>query len=178
MNDNLEYDAQPWYRQFWLWVVLAPLITVVCVSTVMVSIAFRHADDVVTDNYYKHGRMINQSMAQDRRALELNLAANLRFDRATGEVFLQIPVQAAVPEKLLLLLDHPFEADLDQQIILQQASPGHYRGELDSVPEFAWYLMLMPELNKAERKSAEWILSGHINFSVGESAELSPRDLL
>lgn len=178
MNENQEYDAQPWYRQFWLWVVLAPLITVVCVSAVTVSIAFRHADDVVIDNYYKQGRMINQTMEQDRRALALGLSANLRFDRATGEIFLEIPAQDAVPEQLLLTLDHPFEENLDQQIILQQVSPGQYRGELESVPEYAWYLSLMPELNRAERKSAEWILSGKINFSVSESTELSPRELL
>lgn len=172
-----ETDKRPWYRQFWLWVVMTPLIVSVCVTSVMMSIAFRHADDVVIDNYYKHGRMINQTMEQDRRALALNLTAKIRFDRATGEVFMQIPAQEAVPDKLLLLLGHPFEADLDQQIILQQIAAGRYRGDLDSVPEYAWYLTLMPELDKAQRKTAEWILSGEINFSQGESAELRPRDL-
>lgn len=170
-----EQDAKPFYRQFWFWFVFTPLIVVVCVSMVTVTIAFRHADDVVIDNYYKEGRMINQTMEQDRRAQELNLQAQLRFDRTTGEVFLQVPQHAAVPAKLLLLLDHPFEADLDQQVVLQQTSTGHYRGELESSPSNNWYLSLLPVLEKNQRKAAEWLLSGEINFAASDEALLKPR---
>ena len=119
--------------------------------------------------------MINQTMEQDRRALELNLTAQLRFDRTTGEVFLQIPQQASVPAQLLLLLDHPFEADLDQQVVLQQTSSGHYRGELETNPRNNWYVSLLPVLDKSQRKSAEWLLSGEINFAASDEALLQPR---
>ena len=57
-----EQDVKPFYRKFWFWFVFTPLIVVVCVSLTMVTVAFRHADDVVIDNYYKEGRMINQTM--------------------------------------------------------------------------------------------------------------------
>lgn len=170
-----EQDNRPWYRQFWLWVVLAPLIAVVCAMSVMVTMAFRNADDVVIDNYYKQGRMINQTMEQDRRALALNLSAHLRFDRTTGEVFMQIPGQEKLPEQLLLLLGHPFDADLDQQLIMQKLSANNYRGELTSNPSYAWYLTLMPELDPANRKDAEWILSGEIDFETAEETDLRPR---
>ena len=168
-----EQDTQPFYRQFWFWFVFTPLIVVVCVSLTMVTVAFRHADDVVIDNYYKEGRMINQTMEQDRRALELNLTAQLRFDRTTGEVFLQIPQQASVPAQLLLLLDHPFEADLDQQVVLQQTSSGHYRGSLEFNPRNNWYLSLLPVLDKHQRKVAEWLLSGDVRMGIAvEGAKL------
>jgi uncharacterized protein len=170
-----EQDVKPFYRQFWFWFVFTPLIVVVCVSLTMVTVAFRHADDVVIDNYYKEGRMINQTMEQDRRALELDLTAQLRFDRTTGEVFVQIPSRDAVPAQLLLLLDHPFEADLDQQVVLQQTSSGHYRGELETNPRNNWYVSLLPVLDKSQRKSAEWLLSGEINFAVSDEARLQPR---
>jgi hypothetical protein len=172
---KIEKDVQPWYRQFWFWFVFTPLIVVVCVSSVMVTIAFRHADDVVIDNYYKQGRMINQTMEQDRKALELNLTAHLRFDRTTGEVFVQMPAQENLPQQLLLLLDHPFEADLDQQIILQQISVGSYRGELQSNPQHNWYLSLLPELDKSKRKEADWLLSGEMSFAAGDETTLKPR---
>lgn len=175
---NVKTDVRPWYRQFWLWVVLAPLITVVCVSAVMVSIAFYYADDVVIDNYYKQGRMINQSLEQDRRALALGLRAQLQFDRLIGEVVVTVntqTAQAALPEKLLLSLEHRFEADLDQQIVVQQLSPGRFRGELLVKPEYQWYLSLSPVLNKSLRREAEWILSGEINFAQAEDTELTPR---
>lgn len=170
-----EQDTKPFYRQFWFWFVFTPLILVVCVSMVTVTIAFRHADDVVIDNYYKEGRMINQSKEQDRRAQELNLSAQLRFDTTTGEVFLQIPQHDTVPAQLLLTLDHPFEADLDQQLVLRQTSAGHYRGELERSLSHNWYVSLLPVLDRNQRKTADWLLSGEINFSVSNETLLQPR---
>lgn len=168
-------EQKPWYQHPWLWIVLAPLITVVCVSMVTVTIAYRNADDVVIDNYYKQGRMINQSLEQDRRALDLNLKANLRFDRVTGEVFLQLPTRHELPKQLLLLVDHPFKASLDQQIILQEVAAGQYRGELEKNLAYSWYLSLMPELDKNKRKEAEWLLSGEIDFERGSDTVMKPR---
>lgn len=170
-------EAKVWYREWGIWLVLAPLITVVCVSAISVSIAFRHADDVVIDNYYKQGRMINQVMEQDRRAAELNLHGELRFDRTTGEVFLRFVSGENLPAALLLLLEHPFEADRDQTLLLRESAPGMYRGELERSLEFAWYLTLMPELDKSQRRAAEWILSGSINFANTEQTRLEPREL-
>jgi hypothetical protein len=172
---TVKEDTKPWYRQVWLWLVLAPLITVVCVSAVLVTVAFRYSDDVVIDNYYKQGRMINQTLEQDRQAQAYGLAAHLRFDQTTGEVLVSLPAHEAVPEQLLLLLDHPFEADLDQKIVLQQLAAGRYRGDLDGELRFSWYLVLMPELDHNKRKEAQWILSGTIDFSQGDETDLKPR---
>jgi hypothetical protein len=157
-------DKKPWYRQVWFWFVMTPLIVVVCVSAVLVTIA-----------YYKQGRMINQTLEQDRMALAYGLSAHLRFDQVTGEVLATLPAHEAVPEKLLLLLDHPFEADLDQQIVLHQLAAGRYRGDLEGALDFSWYLVLTPELDKLRRTEAEWILSGRIDFSRSDETELKPR---
>lgn len=177
---KIHKDALPWYRQFWFWFLFAPLFVVVCVSLMLVTVAFRHADDVVVDNYYKQGRMINQTLEQDRRALALGLTAQLKFDRETGEVFVQM-VQASVaeqndlPEQLLLRLDHPFEADRDQRVLLKQVSAGHYRGELSARPSHNWYLSLLPESEADKYADAEWLLSGDINFELTEETLLQPR---
>lgn len=173
-------DALPWYRQFWFWFLFAPLFVVVCVSLTLVTVAFRHADDVVVDNYYKEGRMINQTLEQDRRALALGLSAQLKFDRETGEVFVQVEQTNAseqndLSEQLLLRLDHPFEADRDQRILLKQVSAGHYRGELSARPTHNWYLSLLPEADADKRADAEWLLSGNINFELTEEALLQSR---
>jgi hypothetical protein len=176
MNQT-QTESKVWYREWGIWLLLAPLILVVILSAIAISIAYRHADDVVMDNYYKQGRMINQVLEQDRRAAELNLHADLRFDRTTGEVFLRFVSGEQLPKQLLLLLDHPFEADLDQTVLLNESAPGVYRGELERVPEFAWYLTLMPELEKSQRRTAEWILSGSINFANTEQTRLEPREL-
>lgn len=78
----------PWYRQFWFWFVFGPLIIIVFVCAFLVSTALRNADDVIIDNYYKEGRMINQTLEQDKQAKLLGLSAELRFDLETGDVLL------------------------------------------------------------------------------------------
>lgn|SRR5690554_3533684 len=173
-------DVAPWYRQVWFWFLFAPLFVVVCVSLMLVTVAFRHADDVVVDSYYKQGRMINQTLEQDRRALELGLTADLRFDRETGEVFVQVAHTSAaeqinLPDQLLLRLDHPFEADRDQRVLLKQVSAESYRGELNARPAHNWYLSLLPEIAAEKYADADWLLSGNINFEVTEETRLQSR---
>jgi len=169
-----ETVIKPWYKQFWFWYLMAPLFVVVGVTSTLITVAYKNADDVVIDNYYKEGRMINQVMVQHRRAAELSLLAHLNFDRVTGEVLLNVEGKAELPESLLLLLDHPFEADLDQIVVLHKVSENGYRGELDKPIDHIWYLSLMSEMDKSKRKEAEWILSGRISFTEGESTVLEP----
>ena len=71
LNDK---DDGPWYKQFWAWFILTPLIVVVLVWIPFLTIVVKNADDTVIDNYYKEGRMINQRADQDRRAQTLGLA--------------------------------------------------------------------------------------------------------
>ena len=99
-------DSQPWYRQFWFWFLMTPLIAVVFVVAVLLTVAFYNADDVVLDNYYREGRGVNQVFEQDIRAQQLALSATLNFDRMSGEVLVDISANEALPEQLLLLMDH------------------------------------------------------------------------
>lgn len=165
---------KPWYRQFWFWYLMTPLFVVVIVVSILISVAYKNADDVVIDNYYKEGRMINQVMVQHRRAAELNLTGALAFDRATGDVTLDMPAGAELPDTLLLLLDHPFEADLDQTVILNRLADQRYAGQLDKTIDHMWYLTLIPELDKNQRKNADWVLSGQIRFTEGDFIVLQP----
>jgi len=175
-NDEM---IKPWYRQFWFWFVFGPLIFIIIMCGFTVSIALSGSDDVIIDNYYNEGRMINQAFDQDKQAKALGLSANLRFDRATGEVLLtfeSMPVDIdQVPDKLLLFMGHPVKAAKDQEIILTSVGDGHYRGELPSEPRYSWYLTLYPVTDLEQRDTAPWTLSGDINFSRSEATHLNPR---
>ncbi|MFA0811056.1 FixH family protein [Microbulbifer epialgicus] len=169
-----EPTSKPWYREFWAWMVLAPLIAVVIVSSITVSLAVRHADDKVTDNYYKDGRMYHFSAEQDQRAQALQLAAMVQFQRGEDQtVVVELNGNTDYPEKLLLTLSHPVEEDLDQHIVLSQLSVGRYSGSVTTELNSRWYLRLMPELDPEQHKSAEWRLKGEINFELGEAAPLN-----
>mgnify|MGYP001619987624 FL=1 len=68
MIDQTAEKILPWYRQFWFWFVFGPLLFIIVLCGIFVFIAFKNSDDVVTDNYYKVGRMINQTLSQDEKA--------------------------------------------------------------------------------------------------------------
>lgn len=178
-DDVTDESLKPWYRQFWFWFVFSPLIYIVIMCSITVTIALKGADDVIIDNYYKEGRMINQALEQDKHAQTLGLSGSLGFDRTTGEVLLTIvnpPADAGImPEQLLLMMGHPVKAAKDQLITLRAIAPGHYRGELLSEPDYSWYLTLYPIKDIAERNDAPWTLSGEIDFRNSEKALLAPR---
>jgi hypothetical protein len=178
-NDLNEGVAKPWYREFWFWFVFSPLIYIIIMCSITVTIALKGADDVIIDNYYKEGRMINQALEQDKRAQELGLSGDVSFDRTTGEVSLAIanaPVDTALmPEQLLLMMGHPVKAAKDQLITLTAIAPGMYRGELVTEPDYSWYLTLYPINDLELRKEAPWTLSGEINFRAAETTSLAPR---
>ncbi|WP_238582506.1 FixH family protein [Cellvibrio sp. OA-2007] len=179
MSETDDESVKPWYRQFWFWFVFSPLIYIIIMCSVTVTIALKGADDVIIDNYYKEGRMINQALEQDKRAQALGLSGNLSFDRTSGEVSLTIanpPAETALmPEKLLLLMGHPVKAAKDQLITLIAIAPGKYRGELLVEPDYSWYLTLYPIDDLALRKDAPWTLSGEIDFRAAENTLLAPR---
>ena len=169
-----EESSKPWYREGWAWVVLFPLILTLIVSAVMVSMAVRHADDTVSDTYYKDSRMYHYTEEQDLRAHELGLAGILQFQRANGTVTLDLNGKLDYPQRLLLTLSHPVEADMDRHILLELAGGGHYTGTVPAELEHRWYLRLMPELNPQQHLDAEWRLKGEINFDLGDAAPLNP----
>ncbi|GAA5526149.1 hypothetical protein Maes01_02744 [Microbulbifer aestuariivivens] len=171
MND---LPPKPWYRETWLWFVLAPLILVMLVSLTMVSIAVRHADDTVSDTYYKDSRMYHYTADQDERAQALQLAALVQFTPQDNTVSLDLTGIVDYPQQLLLSLSHPVEEDLDHHIPLSQVSSGRYRGTYEGELHYRWYLRLMPQLDPKQHLDSDWRLKGEINFELGHAAPLNP----
>ena len=175
MTNQTSENILPWYRQFWFWFVFGPLIFIIAMCVVTVSIAFNNSDDVVTDNYYKVGRMINQTLAQDEKAAALGLVAQVKFDLLTGEVSLALTGHDTFPKQMLLFLDNPAKANKDQSILLTEISAGNYRGELREPIEYSWYLSLIPESDASKRKQADWLLTGEINLAKTVATTLQSR---
>lgn len=169
-------DGGPAYRQPWFWFVMSPLIVVICVTLTFVGISVFYADDRVVDNYYKQGRTINQSFAQEARARELGVLAEVRFDQTTGEVMVELSKDGPMPNELHLRVGHPVNAEQDQHIVLQSLREGYYRGDLTTVLSHRRYLTLLPEYEGENMRSAEWLLRGDIQFELGQQTQLKPTD--
>lgn len=181
MTNSETLEVKPWYQQPWAWFILSPLIVVVIWSSILLTVAFKKADDVVKDNYYKEGRMINQRLEEDKAAKTLGIKGTLTFDLEVGEIVLNISAvdMSVLPKHLALSLDHPVEADYDISISLIEISPGYYTGELERKISNRWYFRLAPlpgeEGKDSSPKSAvspeesknNWRLIGEINLASG-----------
>lgn len=186
------FVPRPWYREFWAWFILAPLIVVVIVSSFTISLAVIGADDRVVDNYYKEGRMINMRLDEDLAAARLQLTADIAFDQSIAELTVtlrtgkegsveELGVEKIFPDLLTLEFSHPSDQALDHQVQLKHIAQGQYQVELDRVLSYRWYLRLHPiSQNVAasvDRSSVEdnkrWRLRGEIDFAQTSSARLA-----
>lgn len=179
LNDK---DEGPWYKQFWAWFILSPLIIIMIVWIPFLTIVVKNADDTVIDNYYKEGRMINQRVDQDRQANALGLAGELFLDLDVGDILLTISSTDSdyqLPTEILLHLDHPVEADNDLTVNLRQTTPGRYQAELERRIENRWYIRLLPPVENAEEVGSShpdkvenlagevWRITGDMDLTQG-----------
>ncbi len=159
-----EHDEGPWYKQFWAWFVFTPLIVVVIACSITVTIAFKTKEDVVVDDYYKVGKMINQSFVPEQRARELGIVADLIFDSETGEVIAE--VEGTEDESLVLSFSHPVNADLDQYVTLKHITGTRYRADASLPENGRWYLRLS-EISDAGEEV--WRLQGEAQMQYPQS---------
>jgi len=157
-------DSQPWYRQFWPWVLIGLPMSAVIAGIITVIIAASGRDSLVVGDYYKQGKAINLQREAGQRAAALGLDALLRFDGA-GRGLQLLVTGEQMPDTLRLQLLHPTHADRDRDLQLRRGDGG-YRAEL-AVPlqKARWYLRLEPT-------DASWRLSGELNYPHSRSVRL------
>lgn len=143
MSNSIVNEAnRPWYKQPWLWFVLSVPITSVILSSIMVTVAVLGKDSLVSDNYYKDGMGINQTLEQDQLANSLGLTPTISING--NEVQLQLisitPIeqQAFITMKLL----HPTVSAKDIIIKLLPSGNNLYLGEVPAELTGRWYLDL------------------------------------
>jgi hypothetical protein len=161
--------AKPWYKEFWAWFILAPLVSTVILSSIMLITAIKYGDDEIVDDYYKKGRMINQSQERMQLATQLGLDASVDFDLELGDVTLQLNAREKLPHpaQLTLFLDHAFNEQNDVILVMKEFAPGRYRADLSRRPQNRWYLRLEPNMDLIGEglDYPGWRLSGEIDFA-------------
>lgn len=111
-------DTKPWYRQRWLWFVLSIPICSVILSSIMVFVAVKGKDSLVSDNYYKDGMEINQTIEQDIRARELGLRPSITLTE-DGLALLRFQPDKLAPQPFVLLkIIHPTLSEKDISVKL------------------------------------------------------------
>lgn len=142
--------AKPWHREPWPWLLMLGPLSVIVAGVITTVIAFRGADGLVAEDYYKQGLAINRVLARERRAAALAVTARLPVLSAGEPVRLSVTAAAPLPAVLSLRLVHPSRAGQDQTLLLRQTGEGHYQGG-QPLPPGRWLLAL---------ETPDWRISG------------------
>lgn len=155
MNGMTPAAGAPWYRHRWPWLLMAGPLVVVVASFITLWLAIRTDDGLVTENYYRQGLAINQTLKLSERAREMGLEAGLTMELD------QIIVRLAAadrgfepPAALRVTISHPTRAGLDQvQTLTRQGD--HYAGQFRLPAEGHWTVRL-------EDTAKTWLMLGNI----------------
>ena len=91
---------RPWYKEFWLWFVLAPPMASIALGLSLVAVAFTQGDTVVVDNYAQAGRALHKDNHREHAAREIGLDGTLVLDRREGQVTVRLDDLPTMPERL------------------------------------------------------------------------------
>ncbi|MDR1999930.1 MAG: FixH family protein [Zoogloeaceae bacterium] len=160
MNDTtatIELPRKPWYKEPWPWILMAGPFIVVIAACVTAWIAFTTSDPLVTDDYYKKGLAVGQTLAQSRLAAELGIEARLRLTEERIEVGISSAGDGRTPPpaSLKLTLSHPTRAGLDQTIDLPAIEGQRYAGSLRLPTSGHWIVLI-------EDGAQTWRLFGNV----------------
>lgn len=145
MNTHDQAPA-PWFKQPWLWFILAPLFAVFIYASIFIYVAITTSDGIVKEDHYKVARGMNIDTSRLDNAQALQITADLRLDMLTGDVNLRLAGQLeSYPEQLSLNIIHPTHQKYDQILTLRSVDgKGLYASSLQGTITSKRYLSLSP----------------------------------
>lgn len=157
-------DQKPWYRHPWPWILMSGPFIVVIAALYSFRLAQTHITDLVTDDYYKEGKYINQQINRDVEAQKRQIVAQLAVnaDHNAADIQMSGDFDPRVAMKLLIM--HPTQKSQDQEVVLQNQGNDEngkpiYRAVFQDLAEVNhWYLRL-EDAEGLWRVEGEWLPS-------------------
>ena len=169
-------NVRIWYKEPWPWFIITILVVSFGWGLFQLSVAFNHADDVVIDDYYIEGKMVNLSLRRDEQAKLKQISAELTFDNETGELLVDLSGKLTKwPKQLKLSFLSATIKDNDMVIVLNKIPAGHYSGFIDHSLSGSYYVQLEPVVTL--RNPAVEVPSEHIGQEM-ESWRLNSKFFL
>jgi hypothetical protein len=167
MQSDARDGTVPWYREPWVWLVIALPAAAVIGGLVTLVLAASGSDELVRDDFRKEGLAIYLDPERDEAARRVGAHARLDLDAQPGSLRASVTLEAsALPREMVVLLSHATRAEYDQLLTLRWVAPGEYAASLEALPPGHWYVELTPS-------DRSWRLRG--DFRDGESTlELAP----
>ena len=156
-------SVAPWYRHRWPWLLMAGPGLVIVAGVITTIIAFKGADGLVADDYYKQGLGVNRQIARDAAAVALDVRGEIAVE--VGNVRLNLAANGELPETVSLRLAHPFRAGEDRVLVLKQATPGRYVGFTKPLTATRWLAIV---------ETPQWRVSATLDPNVAGPVSLAP----
>ena len=145
MNTEVSLNSpRPWFREPWVWLVIALPASAVLGGIVTVWIAVESDDGLVQDDYYKHGLEINRKLDRDKAAIQYDLVADLKISENQNNIQISLDAndQFISPSSIKLSFLHPTIKGQDQILVFQSTGMNIYAGLLPSLISGKWYLQI------------------------------------
>lgn len=145
---------EPWYKHRWPWLLMLGPAIVVVAGIVTIWIAFAYQDALVTGDYYKQGKAINQDLRRDRAAAAMKMDMDLRFDPKAGRLEGRIGSHGnAYRGPLVLLLNHSTLPEKDIRLEVVAGTDGRFEANLPMLDMARWHVTV-------ENAARDWRLAG------------------
>jgi hypothetical protein len=160
----MEISPKRWYREPWPWILMAGPFIVIVAGFVTAWIAVTTSDPLVSDDYYKKGLAVDQTIARSQVAVERGIEARFKLTSDGIDVNLtSVKPLDSQPAALTLALSHPTRAGLDQTIELRAAGGGRYGAALRLPASGHWIVVI-------EDDAQTWRLMGNVVLpALGET---------
>jgi hypothetical protein len=126
-------------------------------------IAFRGADGLVADDYYKQGLGVNRQIARDQAARDLAIAGEVRV--LPDRVRVTLTAGASLPDRLTVRFAHPSRASEDRVVHPARVADGAWEAPLPGLPAGRWRAIVETE---------HWRVGAQLDTNAATAAELSP----
>lgn len=165
--------ANPWYREPWPWLLMAGPFIVIVAGIVTAWLAVSSSDGLVTDDYYKKGLAVAETLARSQRAETLGIVAGVSLSREKMRVRLSASQAFDYPPALNVMLSHPTRAGLDRPLSLERDGDV-YVGKM-LLPASGHWLVLIEDEAKTWRLMGSMMLPAANETVIGGGEFQKPR---
>ena len=126
--------VNPWYKEPWPWLFMAPIAMSMIVGFSMLRISIVTSDGLVDDDYYKEGRSFNKQLDRDILAFELNANADMTLLPQAQQVRFTLTGDFdSLPVGLNVNVVHPTREGFDTQTFARHLGGGEYLAQLSEI---------------------------------------------
>ena len=139
-----EQENKPWYREPYVWLLIALPMTTVIASIITARLAIESNDGLVVDDYYKKGMEINLVLERDRNAENLGIKADIQLAPENNTFRILLTGQEAFepPEDISVSFLHSTRSGFDRQMVIKKTGVSLYQAPLPELVKGRWHIQI------------------------------------